>query len=265
MTLRIPLLVTQEEAFGRTHPITWAMTRALADRLDEAGARRAAKTLRCCRRSRTNPPPDYAGLWVRCRRRYCPSCSAIRARRAAKRARECLVEAFACGGAAEFLTLNPPQDPAQELHERISHLLAGVARIRNRKGWRGAAGGYLARVGMLFALEIGVENLLGHPHLHILIWSHDPESARAASAALKRSWCAINPTAEPSLQVLERVENSMESIQRVAAYVTKGTRLHKDWSLSLLASVVEELSSGRRHLGWCGLASSRRPRVQAAA
>ena len=261
----LPLLVNQDKVNGRTSRVSWGFIKALADILDRAGVDNAAKALRCCRRSRRAIPQGHQGPWVRCRRRYCPSCAMVKAWRDKARVRECLVEAVARGGAAAFLTLNPAMNPSMSLQDRITSLLADFARIRNRRAWRGSEGGYQARLGLVFGLEIGGENSLGHPHLHLLLWGQDSEWVESAARWLKNAWCQLNPGADPSLQWLDMVEPSWESLDKVSGYVTKGTRVSLAWPVLLITLVVEELSSGRRHIIRCGLALPRRGRNKMAA
>ena len=205
----------------------------------------------------------HVGLWVRCRRRYCPSCAAARARQQKARIRERLQEALARGGAAAFLTLNTAMDLTLGLQDRITKLLAQFSRIRNRRAWRSPERGYQAHLGLVFALEIGGEHPLGHPHLHILLWGQDPAEVMAAGLWLKQAWCGVDPEAQPWLQRLERVEPTWESLDRISAYVTKGTQISMAWPEALILAVVQELSSGRRHLIRCGRALPRRSRPMA--
>lgn len=172
--------------------------------------------------------------------------------------RERLEEVLARGGAAFFLTLNPVMDSIRDLRGRITTLLRDWAKIRNRKAWRHPVSGFQAQLGLVFALEVGEGSGLGHPHLHVLLWGQDPALVGAASDWVKKAWCGLNPTADPHLQALARVEGDFESIKRLVAYLTKGTRISTGWPISLILAVVEELSSGRRHLVRCGLARGRR-------
>ena len=253
----LPFLVNQDKTYGRTPCITWESMMAFAELLAKAGALEAARALRCCRRSRRAIPVGHLGLWVCCRRRYCPSCAAARARQHKARVRDRLEEAVARGGAAAFLTLNPAMDPNLDLRDRITKLLAQFSRIRNRRAWRCPERGYQAQVGMIFGLEIGAEHPHGHPHLHILLWGLNPVVAMAAGLWLKQAWCALEPGAQPWLQKLDPVEPSWGSLDRVSAYVTKGSRISTAWPESLILAVVQELSSGRRHLIRCGRALPR--------
>lgn len=251
-----PFLVTHKRG-------VWAYTLrhrslALAEALERHGRASEPRALRCCRGGRKNPPTDHRGPWVNCRRRYCASCIGQRTKEARSISRERLREAFARGGAATFLTLNPALEERRGLRDRITKLLSDFSKIRNRRAWRHPDRGFQPHLGLLFALEVGGDHPMGHPHLHILLWGLDPIQVEAASEWLREAWCGLNPEADPRLQVLAQVETSAASIETLTLYVTKGTRVSLEWPPALLLAVVDELSSRRRHLVRCGLAKGRK-------
>lgn len=236
-SLKDELKSTRENTLG-------ARKALLADRLEVAGYRPAARALRCCGKRSS---PGSSRLW--CRRRYCPTCRCRRQQEALRRHTPALRAAFLEGAEAVFLTLNPPKGKG-EISERIKRFSDQLKRLRNRVAWKRPLDGFATGLQGLFAFEIGER---GHVHLHALLWSLETGRPQAAGEWLREKWLELNPKALESLQTLVPVQQDWSHFETTLRYVTKGSEVDPRWPESLLLEGVHALSGGKHHLITCGL------------
>lgn len=238
------------------------LARALgqADRMESLGLAQMAKKLRCCGRCRPRGPEGTL-LGFPCNSKACPACGPFLTYQRREKLTNQVIAIFGLRPMFATFTLTPAPEPLIPLKDRITRIRTDFVRVRTRQSWK-KRGSFVDTCGLVLGTEFtnGREGQ-GHPHLHGIVFGHNIEVTQAAAHWIVDAWLRISVGASPLAQeVAVGGQGSDADWRQALNYAVKGSMVRADWCDDFLLEAVEELTSGRHHVGSYGLLSKRRRR-----
>lgn len=226
--------------------------RNLAKRLSWLGYSSDARRLMLCSSARSAPTVrNPEGVPFRCEHRLCPRCMPYVQRRATGRLASIIRPTLIAGGGSIHLTITAPWDRADFLWP-ATKLLSVFRRFVRSWAWCRRGKGFSKRVGMVFSLEFtSKEGIPAAPHLHIFLFSWDPEIVWDCAQSLQNFWTRHHgETAQWGMMVTLPGKDW----QRVLSYVLKSSQVLPGWPDEAITAAMKVLQSGMRLRGGYGLA-----------
>jgi hypothetical protein len=156
-------------------------------------------------------------------------------------------------GGAALLTLSLPESNGRVI-DRLAHLSKEVRSIIGTPVWRR----FLLDIGAVMTIEIGSgTNRTGYVHAHLFVYSGSREALGAFLDWLSSRWSRRARRDLIDGAGLEIMGPNPDEWAPRLCYLLKGNRIALDWPVTLVAEVLEAITSRKRLFSAWGLAKRR--------